>query len=107
MIFRISLLALAAFLSSTPLLAKQTLPPQITQAIKSWQQCAATAYTAQRQVNADRDLAAEASFAACKAQFETVVARADDHTTMTGPSAWWASRASRGWVCARAPVRTI
>lgn len=79
MIFRFGLLALAAILSSTPLLAKQTLPPQITQAIKSWQQCAATAYKAERQVKADRDLAAEASFAQCQAQFETVVARAGEN----------------------------
>ncbi|WP_119269026.1 hypothetical protein [Taklimakanibacter deserti] len=78
MIFRIGLLALAAILSSTPLLAKQTLPPQITEAIKSWQQCAAAAYKAERQVKADRDLAAEASFAQCEAQFETVVARAGE-----------------------------
>ncbi|MGE0240875.1 MAG: hypothetical protein AB7F09_16470 [Parvibaculaceae bacterium] len=78
MIFRFGLLALAAIVSSSPLLAKQTLPPQITQAIKSWQQCAAAAYKAERQVKTDKDAAAEASFAACQAQFETVVARAEE-----------------------------
>jgi hypothetical protein len=76
---RSGLLALAAILSSGPLLAKQTLPPQITRAIKSWQQCAAAAYKAERQMRADRDAAAEASFAACRPQFETVVARAGEH----------------------------
>jgi hypothetical protein len=78
-IFRLGLLALAAMLSSSPLLAKQTLPPQITQAIKSWQQCAAAAYKAEKQIKADKDAAAEASFASCEAQFEMVVARAGEN----------------------------
>ncbi|MGE0009016.1 MAG: hypothetical protein AB7S92_26000 [Parvibaculaceae bacterium] len=79
MTFRPGLLALAVLLSSGPLLAKPTLPPQITRAIKSWQQCAAAAYKAERQMKADREAAAEASFAACRPQFETVVARAGEH----------------------------
>jgi hypothetical protein len=78
-ISRLSLLAFAAFLSSGPLLAKQTLPPQITEAIRSWQQCAAAAYKAERQIKKDKDAAAEASFASCQAQFETVVARAGEN----------------------------
>lgn len=79
MISRLSLLALAAILSSGPVLAKQALPPQITQAIKSWQQCAAAAYKAERQIKPNRDAAAEASFATCQAQFDTVVARASEN----------------------------
>lgn len=55
---RFSLSVLAFALLSDPLLAKQALPPQITQAIKSWQQCAA---------------------AACQAQYDTVVARAGEN----------------------------
>lgn len=69
----------AITLLSGPLLAKQTLPPQITQAIKSWQNCAAASYKAQRQVIADKDKAADASFASCQAQYETVVARAGEN----------------------------
>ncbi len=64
---------------SGPLLAKQALPPQITQAIRSWQQCAAAAYKAERQVKADKAAAAEASFASCQAHFETVVSRASEN----------------------------
>ena len=64
---------------SGPLLAKQTLPPQIAQAIKSWQQCTAAAYKAQRQVTADKNAAADASFASCQAQYDTVVARAGEN----------------------------
>lgn len=76
---RTLILAMLALMWTSPLLAKQTLPPQITQAIKSWQQCAAAAYKAERQVKADKDQAAEASFASCQPQFETVVARAKEH----------------------------
>lgn len=76
---RLGLSVLAIVLLSGPLLAKQTLPPQIVQAIKSWQQCAAAAYKAERQVKTDKDKAAEASFAACQAQFDTVVARAAEN----------------------------
>jgi len=76
---RFSLSVLAFALLSDPLLAKQALPPQITQAIKSWQQCAAAAYKAQRQVMSDKNEAAEASFAACQAQYDTVVARAGEN----------------------------
>lgn len=72
----LSVLALIAL--TGPLLAKQSLPPQIAQAIKSWQQCTAAAYKAQRQVNPSKDEAAEASFAACQAQYDTVVARAGE-----------------------------
>jgi hypothetical protein len=78
-ILRVSLLALATILSSESLLAKQTLPPQIMQAIRSWQQCAAAAYKAERQIKTDKDAAAEASFASCQAQFDTVVARAGEN----------------------------
>lgn len=59
-----------------PLLAKQTLPPQITQAIKSWQQRTAAVHEAERQINADKEAAGEECFASCPAQFETVFARA-------------------------------
>lgn len=76
---RLGLSVAAIVLLSGPLLAKQTLPPQITQAIKSWQACTAAAYKAQRQVIADKDQAAEASFASCQAQYETVVARAGEN----------------------------
>jgi hypothetical protein len=78
-IFRSGLLALAAIVCSGPVLAKQALPPQITQAIKSWQQCAAYAYKAERHMKPDRSAAAEASFAACQPQFDTVVVRAEEH----------------------------
>lgn len=64
---RTLILAMLALMWTSPLLAKQTLPPQITQAIKSWQQCAAAAYKAERQVKADKDQAAEASFASLPA----------------------------------------
>lgn len=70
---------MAIALLSSPLLAKQTLPPQIAQAIKSWQQCTAAAYKAQRQVMSDKNEAAEASFASCQAQYDTVVARAGEN----------------------------
>lgn len=73
----LSVLALIAL--PAPLLAKQTLPPQIIQAIKSWQQCAAAAYKAEKQVKASKDEAAEASFASCQAQYDTVVARAGEN----------------------------
>lgn len=76
LILSLSVLALIAL--TDPLLAKQTLPPQIVQAIKSWQQCAVAAYKAERQVKASKDEAAEASFAGCQAQYETVVARAGE-----------------------------
>jgi hypothetical protein len=76
---RPGLTVVAIALLSGPLLAKQTLPPQITQAIKSWQACAAAAYKAQRQVMPDRNEAAEASFTACQAQYDTVVARAGEN----------------------------
>ncbi|QIG50814.1 hypothetical protein G5V57_25615 [Nordella sp. HKS 07] len=69
---------MAIALLSGPLLANQTLPPQIAQAIKSWQQCAAAAYKAERQVKASKDEAADASFAACQSHYETVVARAGE-----------------------------
>lgn len=76
---RLGLSVVAIALLSGPLLAKQTLPPQIAQAIKSWQQCTAAAYKAQRQVMPDKDEAAEASFATCQAQYDTVVARAGEN----------------------------
>ncbi|MFZ5676979.1 MAG: hypothetical protein ACOZAM_28795 [Pseudomonadota bacterium] len=77
--WRLGLSVVAIVLLSGPLLAKQTLPPQIAQAIKSWQTCAAAAYKAQRQVIADKNKAADASFASCQAQYETVVARAGEN----------------------------
>lgn len=76
---RLGLSVVAIALLSGPLLAKQTLPPQIAQAIKSWQQCTAAAYKAQRQVMSDKNAAADASFTACQAQYETVVARAGEN----------------------------
>lgn len=76
---RLGLSVLAIALLSGPLLANQTLPPQIAQAIKSWQQCAAAAYKAERQVRSSREDAADASFAACQSQYETVVARAGEN----------------------------
>lgn len=79
MTFRFGFVVLVSALVAGPVLAKQTLPPQITQAIKSWQQCAAAAYKAERQVKADKDAAAEASFAACQAQFDMVVARGTEN----------------------------
>ncbi len=69
----------AIALASSPVLAKQSLPPQITQAIKSWQQCAAAAYKAEKQLRASRSEAAEASFASCQPQYDMIVARAGEN----------------------------
>lgn len=79
MILRFGFVVLLSALVAGPVLAKQTLAPQIVQAIKSWQQCTAAAYKAERQVKTDKNEAAEASFAACQTQFDTVVERAAEN----------------------------
>ena len=82
-IFKLTL-AVALVVASGPVLAKQTLPPQITQAIKSWQQCAAAAYKAERQIRANKDEAADASFATCRPQYDTIIARAGENGLKPG-----------------------
>jgi hypothetical protein len=83
-IFKSGLIAVAIACVCGPVLAKQALPPQITAAIKTWQQCAAAAYKAQKQVAVDRNAAADASFASCQAQFDMVVARAAENGLKAG-----------------------
>ena len=78
------ILAVAIVLASGPVLAKQTLPQQITQAIKSWQQCAAAAYKAEKQVKTNKDEAAEASFASCRPQYDTIITRAGENGLKAG-----------------------
>jgi hypothetical protein len=77
--WRLGLAVVAVVVSSTPLLAKMKLAPQIVQAIKSWQHCTATAYKAQRRGKINKDDAAEASFRSCQAQFDRVIKRAAEN----------------------------
>jgi hypothetical protein len=83
-ILALNALIAGALLASPSAAAKQTLPPQITQAIKSWQQCAAAAYKAERQVKTNEDEAVEASFAACRPQYDTIITRAGENGLKAG-----------------------
>jgi hypothetical protein len=83
-IIALNALAAGTFLASPWAVASQTLPPQITQAIKSWQQCAAAAYKAEKQVRENKDEAAKASFASCQPQYDTIIARAGESGLKAG-----------------------